>query len=559
MIRILFLLTTFIFISQSHAWTSSHKRALQELEKIVPAVKKLPATYKSKLYKEYSLFPDNIYPIPESIVGSEAVDYLKANKIYYTSALHNAEAMPHMFHLLIEALKARDYSKAIVWIGSISHNLNDSASPQYLPSQYAINQFSLHFNLKTSETSSLAKADKPILFLETLFNRDEGITELKKLRNNYKYELISKETQVVSEYLATLPIYLRNASFKHSEYLMDSYQRNLFTDSKNLNNGNIAVARMGIMGIKATADVVSMAWEFAKKKIKFRVDKIDHAAIAQKIDDLIKKRTLKELPIFKDVLPTVNSGKIGILAESYYRFEESALGFSSRYLAAAMMGTLKKEKIAFRALDLKEYLGKQLPSPQEMPVLVVPACELTSGFRFIKKRDINKMLNDYTAAGGRILLISSARASFMGDLSFHLTTLRDETIFEGEIMEEALVQFNSVLKTEGNDSETNDIKVKSSLYKTIPSNFSWMKIRSQLTVNDNKDIVPLAFCNIDEQPYTLGAYLKRKDNDKKAQFIAYSNMVFYPYLLSDKFLGVTTPQLDTITTQVFLNSLELLK
>ena len=557
--RIIFTLITLSFTIHSHAWTSSHKKLLQELEKLTPLVKKLPASYKSKLYNEYSLYPDNNFSISASLVGDDAVNYLKSKQIYYASALHKAEALPYMFHLLVEALRARDYNKVIVWIGSISHNLNDSASPEYLPSYYAVNQMAKSFNLKLENGKYLNAADKPIQFLETLFSRQEGMAELKKLRADYKFELKTKDAQELFEYLATLPIYLRNASFTHSQYLMDNYQRNIFTDKKDFHNGNVAIARMGTVGIKATADVLNTAYEFASKRIKYREDKIDYAPIEEKINKLIKKRELAQLPLYKDLLPANDLGKIGILTEGFYQMEESALGYSSRYLAASIMGTLKKANQTYRVLDIKQYLDKAIPSPKQMPILVVPACELTSGFRFVKKRDINKRLNDYASAGGRILLITSIRASFMGDLSFNLKTLKDDTIFEGEIMEEAKVHYNDLLGIDGSENLVNEVVCKTMSFKTIPTKFGWINVKSQLTIDSSDEVVPLAFVQLEEEIYPVAGYLKRKDNPKKADFIAFSNMVFYPYLMSKILLGITEPSLDPVPEKLLLRSIEMLK
>ena len=557
--RLLTPLIALSLIIHSHAWTSSHERALKELEKLSPLVKKLSSSNKVKLYKEYSLYPDNNFAISPSLVGQDAVDYLKSHQIYFASALHKAEALPLMFHLLVESLKARDFSKSIVWIGSISHNLNDSASPQYLPSYYAVDQLGKGFALKLKNNKFLSAADKPIQFLETLYSREEGMNELKKLRESYKFEFKAKDEQKIAEYLGTLPIYLRNASITHSQYLMDNYQRNLFTDKKDFFNGNQAVARMGIIGIKATADVLNIAWEFATKKIRYREDKINYQSVSSKIDEIIKKREISELPLFKDLIPTNNTGKIGVLTEGYYRFDESALGFSSRYLAASIMGTLKKANENYRILDLKDHLEKALPSPEQMPILIVPACELSSGFRFVKKRNINKRLNEYADAGGRILLISSLRATFMGELSFSLQTLKDDTIFQGQIMQDVQVHYNSILGVDGLENTVNELAVKSMPYKTIPGKFGWMNTTSLLTVDSADEVVPLSFVQLEDEIYTVAGYLKRKDNPKKADFIAFSNMVFYPYLMSKTFLGITKPELDPIPAKLLLNSIELLK
>ncbi|MCM8530713.1 MAG: hypothetical protein NE330_06080 [Lentisphaeraceae bacterium] len=558
--RILFLLISFIFIAHSQAWTSSHQRALEELERLVPLVKGLPADVKAKLYKEYSLFPDNNIPISEALVGKAASDYLKENQIYFASSLEKPEAMPHMFFLLTEALKQRDFNKAAIWIGSISHNLNDAASPHFLPSMYAVSQFSTSFRLKVNKDQLLSTADKPILFLETLFNRSEGLNELKALKKDYKFELKTEDSQEISEYLATLPIYLRNASFTHSQYLVDNYERNIFTSTKDFHNGNTAVARMGIIGIKATADVLNTAYEYAKKRVRYRYDKVDFGKIDNMINDILKKRTLEQMPLFKAVASKDTNGKIGVLTESYYSYSESALGYSSRYLAASMMGTLKEAKESYRSLNLKDFLGKKLPSPKEMPILIVPACELTSGFRFIKKRDINKLLNQYANDGGRILLISSIRAAFMGDLSFNLKTHKDDTVFEGEIMQEAQVQYSQKLGISGTATETDGLKVNSLLYKTVPNQFGWMNIKSSLLVDyDSTTVIPLALVKIDEQAFPIGGYLAREGDKNKASFIAYSNMAFYPYLFSDTLLSISEPKLDKITKDIFFKSLDLIK
>ena len=91
---------------------------------------------------------------------------------------------------------------------------------------------------------------------------------------------------------------------------------------------------------------------------------------------------------------------------------ESCLGFSSRILAASIMGTLKKNKESYRAVDLKDVIAKGLPSPTRMPLLIVPACELTNGYRWLKKIDVKGMLQKYTEKGGRIMWISSEKATF---------------------------------------------------------------------------------------------------------------------------------------------------
>ena len=94
-------------------------------------------------------------------------------------------------------------------------------------------------------------------------------------------------------------------------------------------------------------------------------------------------------------------------------------------------------------------------------------------------------------------------------------------------------------------------------YKTIPKRFGWMNTTSLLTVDPSAEVVPLSFVQLEDEVYTVAGYLKEKIIQRRQIFIAFSNMVFYPYLMSKTFLGITEPELDPVPAKLLLSSLEL--
>ena len=46
----------------------------------------------------------------------------------------------------------------------------------------------------------------------------------------------------------------------------------------------------------------------------------------------------------------------------------------------------------------------------------------------------------------------------MGDLSFNLKTLKDDTIFQGQIMQDAKVHYNKILGVEGDANKLEESK-----------------------------------------------------------------------------------------------------
>jgi len=515
---------------------------------------KLNSAQKTALYEEYYLYPDSHQQLNAEELGEDEVAYLRSHKIYNTFSFHQSDALPHMYHLLVEALKANNNKKAIIWIACISHNLNDAASPHFLPSINFLSYSNQKLRLQNADGELSSHADTSSLYMDIAFATEEGGKYIKELRKNYKYKSFGTKNQDIADYLNTLPFYLRNASIKHGTYLLDNYQRNMFTKKVQHFNGNIAVAKLGVIGIKATADIINSAVQLAAKGKSFATDELDKKKTEAKIIDIVKKRKLKDLALFRDVVPAI-SGSVGVLTESYYEMNESCLGFSSRILAASIMGTLKKSKTSYRAIDLKDVLVKGLPSPGQMPVLIIPACEFTNGYRWIKKQDVKNVLQKYTEKGGRVMWIASEKATFLGDFSYKLKMHRAKDDFSEDNLSESPVSFNKLLKVKGEKgAEGTEL-----LFVNLPTSYAWFNNISYLTVKESDDVIPLASIILNTTKLSLGAYFARGEDKTKAQHACISSAVLFPYTFSNKQLPVATPELDSVSEAILLNTLSLLK
>lgn len=552
-----------LFLTHSaFSWTASHKRLAKELEYVVPYIKeKLNITQRQQLVETYCLAPDHQQPLPASIIGTEGVEYLKSVRIFSTIQFSDLRALPHMHYLLIEALKKRKYDAATYWTGCISHVINDAASPHHLPSIYSYKNMSKTFSTVTPAGKKIEDVETSGLYVERIFNLPSGLKVIRKLRNEYKPNDIGDTPEKTTKYLASLPIFLRNASFKHAEYLIDNFERCVFGEKPLTYNGELAVAKLGTIGISATADVLNSAWNIAANKTKFKAEDILETAVEAEVDKQLAKRTLIQMPLFKDVYSDAKSGMIGVLAEPYLEYQQSSLGYASRLMSASIMGSLKAQKLTYRSLNLLTTLKSGLPSPKEMPILVVSACNVSSGFRWIKKRDIFSMLQKYSNDGGRILWIASDRATFLGELSFSLKTARNSTTYTAEILKEGFTHYNAILTDKGEDGEIKGTKTKKFPVKYVPdAAFDWSDLKNVLEVSTGEQVVNLVFFKDDNDTVkTVGAYLKRADAPEKAQHIAVSSLFFFQNQNSPTVKSFSSPQLDEVSESILINMINLLK
>jgi hypothetical protein len=520
---------------------------------------KFDADQRKKLYSEYYNLPDQQLNFTEQLVSTSTLEYLDSVRLINTLSLHNAEAMPHMFYLLVETLRKRNYNEALLWIACISHNLNDSASPHYTPSIYTFDLMRRNFDLTTPAGKKVVDYDNPGLYIDPAFNRTEGIRLLKKMKEQYKFESIGSDPEKVSIYLGKLPLYLRNASFKHTEYLVNNLQRNMFTDKPQIYNGNLAVAKMGIIGMTATANVLNTAWDIVSKRTRFSSDDIDMTAVEAGIDTLMKARKLSQMPLFQNVLPD-KAGNIGVLAEPYYRFEGASLGYASRILAASIMCTLKKSNESYRAVNLVGALEKGLPAPAEMPILIIPACDMSSAYRWIKKRSITNLIKKYTAGGGKVMWISSSRGLHLGELSFSMKESKEKEDFSTEALTDSEVLAVAELGMKGKEEEIKGLKVNSLVFKTVPSdNMEWLKINSPLYVTEADTIKPLLFYKANDKTQTVAAYEKHKTEEGKAQYICISSLFFFPNIYSSDYASAKESRLDPQPEALLNSCLKMLK
>ncbi|MCM8527991.1 MAG: hypothetical protein NE327_15825, partial [Lentisphaeraceae bacterium] len=499
-----------VLLSQSaFSWTASHKRLAKELEYLVPYIKeKLNLAQRQQLNETYCLAPDYKQPLPSTIIGAEAVEYLKSVRVFSTIQFSDINTVPHMYYLLVEAMKRRKYDAVAYWTGCISHVFNDAASPHQVPSIYFYQNIAKLFESTTPDGKKILDVETSGLYVDRLFNLPEGMEILKKLRTEYKPASVGTKPGEVSEYLTALNVHLRNASFKHSEYLVDNIERCIYSDKPLVHNGILAVSKMGVIGISAAADVLNSAWSIAQNKTKYKSDDILDDISDSKLDALLAKRTLIQMPLFRDVYSSPQAGIIGVLAEPYYTHKQGALGYTSRYLAANIMGSLKAQKITYRSINLLNALKKGVPSAKEMPILIVPACNLSSGYRWIKKRDIMNTLQKYTAEGGRVIWIGSDRATFLGDMSFNLKNIRNSSTYTEEVLKEGYVHFSASLSSKGEDDEIKGIKTKKFPIKHVPkAGFEWSDLKSVLEITDSEKLENIIYFKDDNDTVkTVGSY-----------------------------------------------------
>ena len=545
-------LLSVLYLPNCYAWEGSHSFALNELKELVPFIRTSSQKMRNEAFRTYVLFPDKDISLTPNNVGAKAADYFRKQGIYSSQHLHRPEMLGHVFYML-----THDKEKALLWSVCISHALNDAASPHFVPSiSFFINAQKVR-ELHNKNGQLISTMGLQPLSMTRANNSKEGRQIFEQFRMSYKYEPLAGDSQQIVQYLCTLPIYLRNASFKHGEYLRDNLQRNIFTENKSSHNGNLALAKMAVMGIRATADVLNLAWDFVQSARDLDVDALDKLKLQAMVNKLLKKRYLGQLPLYQGVLPVEAQGKIGLLCEEFFEVRNSCTGYSSRLLAASIMGTLKMAGIPFRALSLKNTLQKQLPTVDEMPILIVPAIVLNYRYRWMNKRQLVNILEDYSDTGGKILWISSQKATFLGELSYKINIHHEKQDFEKTEMMSNSLFFPSVLKMiHGTEDDEGRMHVN---LLEMPFDDWPLQNKSQLQVSPQQDVIgEIISSQRQSGKIILGAYLKRS-NGKKARHVCLSSAVMFPYMFSSELLDFEQPRLDKITAEILLKSLILLK
>ena len=167
------------------------------------------------------------------------------------------------------------------------------------------------------------------------------------------------------------------------------------------------------------------------------------------------------------------------------------------------------------------------------------------------------MLQKYSDDGGKILWISSAKATFLGDFSYKLNLHRIAADFQDDILRGSQVLFAPLLRIKGESSDNGTLKA----FTNLPINDSWLQTASSLTIsNSDKMIIPLISTKLNSSELTLAAYYARSEHQKdKARHVAISSAVLFPFMFSEKISSINKPELDPAAANILINSLNLLK
>ncbi|MCF6312965.1 MAG: hypothetical protein L3J39_10990 [Verrucomicrobiales bacterium] len=386
------------------AWGPGHDDQTEEILKHLPAQLKteLTSKIKEKTIKEYSHYPDSFKPFDVEIIGEEALLYLKVNKIAKRYDLHSDKGRAFCFILLCRAIRNDEFERAFFWLACLGHSSGDMSACNHDPL----------IHIATYDWKELppphAKAMKdlmPSLDLHWTANSKRG----KSIYESTVKQFLSatQKHESIDEALLQIMMYghagARYTVARGSDILSAAF--NASSDQK---------SRKKLYG--SMSEIAAWATVRTIRDAKFAV-RLKTAKTAPEWTEKIKQEhkelmteavqtaNIKNDSLFKNILTEDYKG-IGVVLEPTWRMNEAALGFSSRYVAAALCERLKKERREYCTIDVRKIAttDKFKLSPKKIPVIIVIAANYQS-YHSIRSPVISEKLSKYIRAGGKVIWV----------------------------------------------------------------------------------------------------------------------------------------------------------
>ncbi len=352
--RYTFLFIVFCLFSQTlWGWGSGHDYVNRGALTIMPdEIKNFLGKENQKKFIRWSHAPDSFAPwVKEQkkypITDTE-VKYLQSFGAKNLYSLHSSRKPGQCanFILLIRAFMDKDPARSAFWMSTLMHTVADDVACNHTSQ--------IHYSTYAFKPYNIKMGNGIGFDFANIAKTSEGKKAVKLLLNKYSPKVITGTPNVVLEQILSTDILAATYGTQREYKIMATYAPS--ATKKTRNTGTEAMAELGVYGMTKTMDMIITAWEFAKQgKVPVLTSEIVKNATKTK-HKYLGQAPLSDDSIYTGLLQKAKNGvpNVGIVLERSQLMMRSRLSFGGRLVMAAVMRTLKANKIPYCTIDLRD-------------------------------------------------------------------------------------------------------------------------------------------------------------------------------------------------------------
>ncbi|MCC6240197.1 MAG: hypothetical protein IT448_07870 [Phycisphaerales bacterium] len=390
-------------VSQALAWGTGHEIQTKIILDRLPEEIASHLTPKlSRQAMSWSHYPDSFDPLNADLMGEEAIKVLQDNGIKNRYGLHFDKGRAIAFTLLVQALRAKEYERAIFWICCLSHSTGDMGGANHATL--------MHIAIYDWPKMTVLSDGQPVKFrsldLSVLSKWPQAVQMLNQTVDDQR---IADDGSSVDEVLTRIMMYgPEGGRFIASKGvgLLRSSIEPAGQPSFDVSFSQ-RMSEFGAWGAVRVLRDVNAALRLAQSPEAVQYADRINSEYQTRRQALTRSAKLSEDGVFNEVFQEqkeTDGPKIGVLMEPLWRMNDAILGFDSRYISAAIGRTLNRENRPWIGVNVVEAAQHGLATPDQMPILIVVA-ERVASLDGLRSDVLNGQFKTYLDAGGKILWI----------------------------------------------------------------------------------------------------------------------------------------------------------
>ena len=535
------------------AWGPGHYDVNRiALDRFPVEIKALLSPENRKAFVKDAKVPDDFTPWSEyekkkgRVITPNDLAILSKYKIKTPYALHSAKGQAVNYVLLYRALKDRDGNRIAFWGACLAHTLADEVACNHDPLiHYLTYAFKGGYGMKFGKAGMLDFGE--------LCRTTEGYDLALEALGPGSPKSLGKEPQ---EVLVEIMLHgLQANQFMSERSVLIASAFNPDAGEGALADSRFAMAELGAYGVRKWLEAITTAWALINesKPVPVLTPELlaDYKARHTKF---VAARPLSSDALYAPWLKLQtdpNIPAIGVVVEPSTTMNKGGLSFGGRLIASAIFRELHKSKIPFRVIDAREPEIKLDKRSTSVAILC-------SGK--LQNDKLVQAINNYTDAGGKLLIIGGEHKGLLGPLSQALIKADPDTLPVtteygqnnlDHIDQQSVYFCGPLAKSTGEQAYP--------FIHNPDTKAGWQKPKCPYWFKSNftSDIKPLARIELNGKSKVVAAVYRPAG---KGRFAFLPEYLMAPYLLSDKpkFSNPARPQLDRISSTVLSTTLNLL-
>lgn len=535
------------------AWGPGHDDVNRiALDRLPVEIKALLSPENRKAFVKDAKVPDDFTQWSEyekkkgRVITPNDLATLSKYKIKTPYALHSAKGQAVNYVLLYRALKDRDGNRIAFWGACLAHTLADEVACNHDPLiHYLTYAFKGGYGMKFGKAGMLDFGE--------LCRTTEGYDLALEALGPGSPKSLGKEPQEVLVEIMLHGLQANQFMTERSVLIATAFDPDAGEGA--LADSRFAMAELGAYGVRKWLEAITTAWALINesKPVPVLTPELlaDYKARHTKF---VAARPLSADALYAPWLKLQtdpNIPAIGVVVEPSTTMNKGGLSFGGRLIASAIFRELHKSKIPFRVIDAREPEIKLDKRSTSVAILC-------SGK--LQNDKLVQAINNYTDAGGKLLIIGGEHKGLLGPLSQALTQADPDTLPVtteygqnnlDHIDQQSVYFCGPLAKSTGEQAYP--------FIHNPDTKAGWQKPKCPYWFKSNftSDIKPLARIELNGKSKVVAAVYRPEG---KGRFAFLPEYLIAPYLLSDKpkFSNPARPQLDRISSTVLSTTLNLL-